>query len=476
MAKCILCLGSNTKFIVEEKLDNNVGGIELLQCPFVADLDKKIKSSGRIDKIIISQTSINDEIPESIISPDFSVIIILSDKALMQQYDIKFFNYKNIYIVDNSSNGGKVSISFLKEMIVANEVEDYLLYKSEDIIQQEDQPQSSIESENNEDEIVEREIEQEEKPVLFGGEQQANDGIEFEPEIEAPTREISLETEKTIVVPQKGGNVETPEDRIRHIVKLFKNGFILAFVGAHKSYSTQNCYRTAKMLSKLDLTVGVLDLDTNSYPLSYITNKILSDTKFSQNGSYIEAIQKHNLIDGATYAGTNFLITTGSPIHDSIAWTDSEVEQLQKTLLSEKLKFNITLLNIPLELFHRFSSILPNIDKIIYSLPATNEDYIYFMRKIETCPNAAREALFTHSGYISVNENYNLLGTNKRDIGAIDIFLEKNFTIMNELKYEMITKVGTYIQKNPQEEDYLSKDLIINKKEMINMILSILER
>jgi len=474
MAKCILCLGDKSNLALE-KLDYNVGGIDLIGCPYTSGLEKCIKQSGKISKILIFENSIDGDIPECIKNNDYDTIFILNKLDLMQKYDIDYFSYDNIQIIDNKN--AKITFPYIRELISASTIEPYRLYKSEDIeventqIKDELIPEDTNLDNLNEGDTSSYKIEEEDDvPTLTDEGKESFTEVDFD---ETPKREVSLEKEEEIIPTLATGRSIDPDEDIKNIIKYYKGGCIVVFTGCPKAYTSTTVLRVARYLAKIGLTVGLIDLDFKNYTLGTVDKAVYDTVQISDTNNLQKALRENNMISNSFLIENNLHLLT-SPINRESLDHVKSLELLDKLIEKHKKFYNILLLDMQLSDINILHDIVMKTNKIVFNIPSESKDYITFMRTVETLEDdvSLREKVFKESVYLSVNDNKDKkLNSKHSDIKAIDDLLA-SFGNINELKYEDIPNVGS-IMKNKDIKGYMGPKPKDNEKETKNMILKI---
>ena len=467
MTKVLLCAGPHTEAILQQ-IGNTDNGIEIFGCLDTKKLEKDLRSIGSVQKIVILESGVVDNyIPELIDTVNFDVVFLLNNEELLESLDIRYVGKSNIYILDNQHK--KITYLFIKDLINDLSKVIHLRYKTKDILFtpepeeiQEESNQGPQLANNRADQIEE---ETEEKPFILTNPEVSFDVPEEEPIVK---REVALEKDESNIKISAGTDIDN-KTQIKRYINYYKEGCILLFTGTPKSYTSTTLWSIANYLASIDLTVGIIDLDTIGCSFNILTEKIYSGTAMNISDLNLEnAIKRSDMIMNSILIRNNIQLLTSNILGNSY---NINAKELEAFIDANKRKYNILLIDTKLNEIASLYFLYKKSNKIVLNLPLTNKDLLLLMRYFELNEDI-REYLFDKSCYISVdNIKKPLLKTKYKDLEAIDEFLSKN-SIINELKYSNIPCVGNILTKTPKP-DFLEPQGKVNKVEIENIILNI---
>ena len=469
MTKVLLCAGNHTQAILQQ-IGNTDNGIEVFGSLDTKKLEKDLRSIGSVQKIVILESGIVDGyVPELIDTLNFDVVFLLNDEQLLENLDIRFVGKSNIYILDNQHK--KISFLFIKDVIKDLSKVIHLRYKTKDILFANNEDENKEESQEDNapfitrDESAQNEEQEDNQPVILN-----NPVVSFDvPEEPIIQREVALEKDESNIKVSAGGEVDNKE-QIRRYINYYKEGCIFLFSGTPKSYTSTTIWTIANYLASIDLTVGIIDLDTIGCSFNLLTKKVYSETSMYINEYNLEnAIKRQNMLNTSILIKNNIHLLTSNILGNSYNINQNELEPF---IDNNKRNYNIILIDTKLYDIQKLYFLYKKANKIIFNIPLTNKDLFEIMRYFEL-NEPIREDLFTKSCYISIdNTKKCLLDTKQKNLCAIDDYLNKN-SIVNELKYSNIHCVGNILTKQPKL-DFLEPQTKVNKLEIENIILNIL--
>lgn len=477
MAKCLICAGTSTTAILQ-KLEYNVGGIELEGCEFTKDLKVAIGKAGRLEKIIIFEAGIiNNEIPDIVYSGNFSVLIVGKTESLLEKLSIECVEYKFVQLLYKTD---KITFPFIRELVKTTQVDPAYLYKAKDITEQD-----LILDENNENDdtptvVTHREViketPEEESPII----------IERSKEVEkvetGAKREVILETDSRPIITPKiinnGGIFGNKlEEQIKKCINVYRSGYTIVFTGCRKSYTSTTAYRAAKYIAKIGYETLLLDLDTTDYTIGLLNNKIYGQVKVENTNMLETGLATGKSITPAILYENNLKVMTSNIFQYSInkEKNTGEYEKNLEALIEDAQKsYRVVIIDVPMDDFLKYSTLVSEASLIVYNIPFTNKDFIYFMRRLFSSNKEIKERLFTNSYVIAIdNMKKNLLGTNSKDLNAIDLYLEEN-DLVDQYKFGEIPVIGTIMTDKKVYKDYLEAEFKENTKEIEHLLYNLI--
>ena len=465
--KVILSMLDQTKSIID-RLESNVGGIELLGSRTASDLKKVMLSAGKVNKIIIFENALDIEDLDFLAEqPSIQVVLVMKTEEKMKQFDIKYFINDNITIVDFSNKS--LNLLFIKNLIIAP-VDKGLIYHNKVTLSNDIKQEDEVENTDNEIKLVRRveRVEEDDIPEPTNTPQKEKPKLES---IFKPKREINIKKDEELTAPLK--TYENPKDKLKSIIELFKNGCTIGVIGLPKSYSSTTTLNLARTTAQSDLTTLIMDTDFVNFPFSSLTDRLFKYySEIQKDNPVLTVLRGNSILKNSFLYQINLHVLSNPIISDSIDMNDKKIAQLVDDLLTKVNEYyQVMFLDMRLEDIHKNSVYLKHCDKLIFNIPMTSHDLLYFMRHIETLEDdTIREKVF-ESSYIAVDlDNRKLLNSGLSELKSIDDFLAKNFNIINAEKYANIKRIGE-ITKSKEPTDYLIKEPKLDEDFYLNILL-----